>query len=113
MPSGAASIVDEERGVLDSLVDDKATAGAQKPPDDVHKARALGVDGRVEERIECPVHELFCRLHLQKGSLGLTSAHSSEPCGNQLPMAGSENQRRAMDQTRSGTIVHFINDQRL
>jgi hypothetical protein len=49
---------DEERGVLDSLVDDKATAGAHKPLDDVHKARALGADGGVEERLECPVHEL-------------------------------------------------------
>jgi hypothetical protein len=25
--------------MLDSLVDDKARAGAQEPPDDVHKAR--------------------------------------------------------------------------
>ena len=40
-----ASVADEERGMLDSLVDDKATAGAQKPADDVHKARALGADG--------------------------------------------------------------------
>lgn len=54
--------------------------------------------------------EPLCRWHLQKVPLGLTSAHSGQPCGNQLPMADSENQRRAMDQNRSGTIVHFIND---
>ena len=54
----AAGAANEERGVLDSLVDDKATAGAQKPLDDVHKARALGADGGAEERLECPVHEL-------------------------------------------------------
>ena len=29
---------DEERGMLDSLVDDKAIAGAQESPDDVRKA---------------------------------------------------------------------------
>jgi hypothetical protein len=46
------------REVLDSLVDDKATVGAQKPLDDVHKARASGADGGVEERLECPVYEL-------------------------------------------------------
>ena len=62
------------------------------------------------ECAELKPSEPFCRLHLQKGSLGLNSAHSSEPCGNQLPMADSENQRRAMDENRSGTIVHFIDD---
>ena len=41
--------------VLDSPVDDKATVGAQKPLDDVHKARASGADGGVEERLECLV----------------------------------------------------------
>ena len=43
--SVAAGVADEERGMVDSLVDDKATAGAQEPPDDVHKERALGTDG--------------------------------------------------------------------
>ena len=38
--SVAAGVADEERGMLDSLVDDKATAGAQEPPDDVHTERA-------------------------------------------------------------------------
>ena len=38
--------------VLNSLVDDKATAGAQEPPDDVHKARALGTDGGSEWRCQ-------------------------------------------------------------
>ena len=33
--SVAAGVADEERRMLDSLVDDKATAGAQEPPDDV------------------------------------------------------------------------------
>ena len=44
--SVAAGVADEERGMLDSLVDDKATAGAQEPPDDVHTERFgnLGVD---------------------------------------------------------------------
>ena len=54
--------------------------------------------------------EPFYRLHLRKGSLGLNSAHSGQPRGNQSPMADSENQRCAMDQNRSGTILHFIND---
>ena len=46
MLSVAAGVADEERGMLDSLVDDKATAGAQEPPDDVHTERFgnLGVD---------------------------------------------------------------------
>ena len=38
--SVAAGVADEERGMLDSLVDDKATVGVQNPPDDVHKERA-------------------------------------------------------------------------
>jgi hypothetical protein len=38
--------------MLDSLVDDKATTGAQEPPDDLHKARALGVDGGSESRCQ-------------------------------------------------------------
>ena len=33
--SVAAGVADEERGMLDSLVDDKATAGALEPPNDV------------------------------------------------------------------------------
>ena len=48
--SVAAGVADEERGMLDSLVDDKATAGEQEPPYDVHKARALGTDGGSEWR---------------------------------------------------------------
>jgi hypothetical protein len=44
----AAGVADEERGVLDSLFDDKTIAGAPKPPYDVHKARALGADGGSE-----------------------------------------------------------------
>ena len=62
------------------------------------------------ECAELKPSEPFCRLHLQKVPLGLSFAHSSEPCGNLLPMADSENQRRAMDENRSGTIVHSIND---
>ena len=54
--------------------------------------------------------EPLCRWHCQKVPLSLTSAHSGQPCGNQLPMADSENQRLAMDENRSGTIVHSIND---
>ena len=50
--SVAAGVADEERGMLDSLVDDKATAGAQEPPDDVHKERALGTDGGTEWRCQ-------------------------------------------------------------
>ena len=38
--SVAAGVADEERRMLDSLVDDKATAGAEEPPDDVHTERA-------------------------------------------------------------------------
>ena len=38
--SVAAGVADEEREMLDSLVDGKAIAGAQEPPDDVHKERA-------------------------------------------------------------------------
>ena len=53
MSSVAAGVADEERGVLDLLVDDKAIMGAQKPPDDVHKARALGADGGAEESLSC------------------------------------------------------------
>ena len=52
MLSVAAGVADEERGMLDSLVDDKATAGAQEPPDDVHKERALGTDGGTEWRCQ-------------------------------------------------------------
>ena len=48
MLSVAASVADEERGMLDLLVDDKATAGAQESPNGVHKARALGADGGSE-----------------------------------------------------------------
>ena len=44
--------------MLDSLVGDKAIAGAQNPLDDVHKARAWGADGGAEERLGCPVYEL-------------------------------------------------------
>ena len=50
--SVAASVADEERGMLDSLVDDKATARAQESPNDVHKARALGADCESEWRCE-------------------------------------------------------------
>ena len=50
--SVAAGVADEKRRMLDSLVDDKATAGAQEPPDDVHKARALGADCESEWRCE-------------------------------------------------------------
>ena len=50
--SVAAGVADEERRMLDSLVDDKATAGAQEPPDDVHKERALGTDGGTEWRCQ-------------------------------------------------------------
>jgi hypothetical protein len=52
MLSVAAGVADEERGMLDSLVDDKATAGAQEPPDDVHKERALSTDGGTEWRCQ-------------------------------------------------------------
>ena len=45
--SVAAGVADEERGMLDSLVDDKATAGAQEPPDDVHTERLDSLDDRV------------------------------------------------------------------
>jgi hypothetical protein len=47
-----AGVANEEHGVLDSLVDDKATARAQKPSDDVHKAQALGADGGSEWRCQ-------------------------------------------------------------
>jgi hypothetical protein len=39
--SVAAGVADEERGMVDLLVDDKATVGAQESPDDVHTARGL------------------------------------------------------------------------
>jgi hypothetical protein len=52
MSSVAAGVVDEKRGVLDSLFDDKATVGAPKPPDDVRKARALGANGGSEWRCQ-------------------------------------------------------------
>ena len=52
MSSVAAGVADDERGMLDSLVDDKAIVGAQVPPDDVHKARALGADGGSERRCQ-------------------------------------------------------------
>jgi hypothetical protein len=50
MLSVVAGVADEERGMLNSLVDDKATARAQEPPDDVHKERALSTDGGKEWR---------------------------------------------------------------
>ena len=71
----------------------------------VHHRKAIGC----LECAELKPSEPFCRWHVQKGSRGLSSAHSSEPCGNQLPLADSENQWRAMDQNQSGTIMHFIN----
>jgi hypothetical protein len=76
----------------------------------------LQVCFRRRQAIKCPEctelkpSEPLCRWHLQKVPLGLSYAHSGQPCGNQLPMADSKNQRRAMDENRSGTIVHFIND---
>ncbi len=72
----------------------------------VHYRRAI----RGPECAELKPSEPLCRWHLQKVPLGLSSAHSGQPCGNQLPMADSENQRRAMVENRSGTIVHSIND---
>ena len=71
----------------------------------VHHRKAIGC----LECAELKPSEPFCRWHVQKGSVGLSSAHSRQPCGNQLPLADSENQRRAMDQNRSGTIMHVIN----
>ena len=71
----------------------------------VHHRKAIGC----LECAELKPSEPFCRWHVQKGSRGLSSAHSRQPCGNQLPLADSENQRRAMDQNRSGTIMHVIN----
>jgi hypothetical protein len=65
---------------------------------------------RCPDCAELKPSEPLCRWHLQKVPLGLSSAHSGQPCRNQLPMADSENQRRAMDENRSGTIVHFIDD---
>ena len=50
--SVAAGVADEARGMLDSLVDDKATAGAQEPQDDVHKERAVRTDGGTEWRCQ-------------------------------------------------------------
>ena len=32
----------------------RGDGGRMKPPDDVHKARALGAEAGVEERLECP-----------------------------------------------------------
>jgi len=60
----------------------------------VHHRKAIGC----LECAELKPSEPFCRWHVQKGLPCLNSAHSSEPCGNQLPLADSENQWRAMDQ---------------
>jgi hypothetical protein len=52
MLSVAAGVADEERMMLDSLVDDTATAGAPDPRDDGHKERALSTDGGTEWRCQ-------------------------------------------------------------
>ena len=89
--SVAAGVADEERGMLDSLVDDKVTAGAQEPPDDVHKARALGADGGSEWRCqlaslrqatrlagECPDPQQIGRESLDVGEWEMEAGAATE-----------------------------------
>ena len=105
---GADELISKVAGQVDKVIQggvlmSTSTADLQVC---VHHRKAI----RCPECAEFKPSEPFCRWHVQKGSRGLSSAHSRQPCGNQLPLADSENQRRAMDQNRSGTIMHFIND---
>ena len=104
---GADELISKVAGQVDKVIQggvlmSTSTADLQVC---VHHRKAIGC----LECAELKPSEPFCRWHVQKGSSGLNSAHSSEPCGNQLPLADSENQWRTMDQNQSGTIMHFIN----
>ena len=104
---GADELISKVAGQVDKVIQggvlmSTSTADLQVC---VHHRKAIGC----LECAELKPSEPFCRWHVQKGSRGLSSAHSRQPCGNQLPLADSENQRRAMDQNRSGTIMHVIN----
>ena len=104
---GADELISKVAGQVDKVIQggvlmSTSTADLQVC---VHHRKAIGC----LECAELKPSEPFCRWHVQKGSVGLSSAHSRQPCGNQLPLADSENQWRAMDQNQSGTIMHFIN----
>ena len=104
---GADELISKVAGQVDKVIQggvlmSTSTADLQVC---VHHRKAIGC----LECAELKPSEPFCKWHVQKGSRGLSSAHSRQPCGNQLPLADSENQRRAMDQNRSGTIMHVIN----
>ena len=106
--SGADELITKVEGGADKTKQGGVPTGtcAADLQVDLHHREAI----RRPECADVRPSEPLCRWHCLKVPLGLTSAHSGPPCGNQLPMADSENQRRAMDENRSGTIVHSIND---
>ena len=106
--SGADELITKVEGGADKTKQGGVPTGTSAADLQVCFRRRKAI--RCRECADVKPGEPLCRWHLQRVPLGLTSAHSRQPCGNQLPMADSENQRRAMDENRSGTIVHSIND---